>query len=224
MMENVLQVRTSLVSFYVLRDSEGLYLIDCGFIGGWRRLKESLRHRGWDEEPIKGIIVTHGHLDHILNVGSIAERTGAWIAAPRLDEVHYQGNPNYSGLSKITGCLEGVGRSLLNFRSFEPKRLLDEGDFLDVWQGLTVVHLPGHTAGHSGLYCEKLQLLFCADLFASFKRFSHFPPSILNVDSSQMRRSVEKVLGLPLKGVIPNHADQASPEAHLKRLRELSKR
>ena len=70
----------------------------------------------------------------------------------------------------------------------------------------------------------KLQLLFCADLFASFKRFSHFPPSILNVDSSQMRRSVEKVLGLPLKGVIPNHADQASPEAHLKRLRELSKR
>ena len=91
------------MKFYVLRDSKGLYLIDCGFIGGRQLLQRALKKRGWDSCPIIGIIVTHGHLDHILNVGRLAQETGAWIAAPRLDESHYSGCPKYNGLARITG-------------------------------------------------------------------------------------------------------------------------
>ena len=100
-------------------------------------------------------------------------------------------------------------------------RLLDDGDQIDVWHGLTTVFLPGHTNGHCGFYCSSLKLLFCADLFASFGRFSHFPPPILNMDTPRMLLSVSKALDLDLTGILPNHCDSATPEVHLKRLRKL---
>lgn len=88
---DILQVKAPALNFYVLRDASGLYLIDGGFIGGRLLLRAALRRRGWEKEPIRGIIVTHGHLDHILNVAPVAEESGAWIAAPKLDETHFAG-------------------------------------------------------------------------------------------------------------------------------------
>lgn len=222
MHDDWLQVRSVGVRFYVLRDVKGLYLIDGGFIGGRIFLKRALRKRGWEREPILGIIVTHGHLDHILNVGRLAEETGAWVAAPRQDLGHYEGRPSYRGLAQITGWLEAVGRVLLGFRKFTPTRLFEDGDDFDIWHGLKVVHLPGHTEGHSGLYCEKLKLLFSADLFASFGRFSHLPPAVFNRDSPQVKESVKRALELNLTGVFPNHADSSTSEVHLSNLRMLS--
>jgi glyoxylase-like metal-dependent hydrolase (beta-lactamase superfamily II) len=212
------------VNFHVLKDESGLVLLDAGFVGGWRSLREALAKRGWEAEPIRGILLTHGHLDHTLNVARLAEETGAWIAAPRLDDDRYLGKAKSRGWSRVTGVLEGIGRPLLGFRPFTPNRPIDDGDEIDAWGGLRAVHLPGHTEGHTGYYCETRKLLFCGDLFASFGRWSHFPPAILNAVPSQMAESVHKALSLDLTGVIPNHADGAEPEEHLRRLRVLASR
>lgn len=209
------------VNFHILRDRKGLYLIDCGFLGGRRTLDLTLQKRGWSHLPILGILATHGHLDHILNISRIAAKTGSWVAAPRLDSAHYAGHPSYRGLSRITGCLESIGRPLLNYQPFTPSRYLDDGDFIDIWHGLRVIHLPGHTAGHSGYYCEKLKLLFCGDLFASYPRGSHLPPRFLNLDNQQAYYSAQKVLTMDLLGILPNHADSAPPDTHLTRIRQI---
>ncbi|WP_207398403.1 MBL fold metallo-hydrolase [Bremerella alba] len=84
----ILEVRAPALNFFVLRDEKGLYVIDGGFIGGWRLLQNALRREGWQDEPVRGIVVSHGHLDHILNVAHLAKAYGAWIAAPRLDADH----------------------------------------------------------------------------------------------------------------------------------------
>lgn len=220
----ILQVRSLAVSFYVLRDTSGLYLLDAGFVGGRAHLHRELRRRGWEREPIRGIIVTHGHLDHILNVATIARETGAWIAAPRLDAEHYAGHPRYRGWSRVAGCLECIGRLAFSFQPFVPDRLLDDGDFLDVWHGLRAVHLPGHTRGHMGFYCEKLKLLFCADLFASYRRLAHYPPAIFNSEPGQILQSSVRALRLNPAGIFPNHCDRATPEEHLQRLCNLQGR
>lgn len=224
MRDDLLAVRTPWVSFHVLRDENGLILIDAGFIGGRKRLHQALRQRGWNHLPILGILITHGHLDHILNIASLAEETGAWIAAPRLDADHFSGTARYQGLSRITGMAEGIGRPLLGFRPFQPDRWLEDQEEIDAWHGLKAIHLPGHTAGHTGFYCERLKLLFCGDLFASFGRWSHWPPAIFNHDGSRNCPSAVRALELDLEGVIPNHSDSATPEVHLERLRNLIRR
>lgn len=218
MREDLLQIRAPGVNFYVLRDSKGLYLIDCGFIGGRERLHNGLKKRGWNGDRIIGILITHGHLDHILNAGRIAEESQAWIAAPRLDTAYYSGCSSHRGAARVSGLLEAIGRPLLGFRKFTPTRLLDDGNQLDIWHGLTVIHLPGHTDGHSGFYCERLKLLFCGDLFASFGQLSHLPPSIFNSDEAEISKSVAKALELDLSGVLPNHGDRSTPELHLAKL------
>ncbi|MDB9741541.1 MBL fold metallo-hydrolase [Akkermansiaceae bacterium] len=223
-----IQVRSLGVQFYVLRDrtpdKRGLYLIDCGFINGLRgqhSLYKAIQKAGWEKEKILGILVTHGHLDHVLNVAKLAEAKGAWIYAPRLDLAHYKGAANYTGWAKITGLLESLGKPLLGFKPFTPDRLLDDGDEIEIWHGLRTIHLPGHTRGHCGFYCEKLQLLFSADLFASYQNFTHLPSEFFNDNSREIPTSIEKALALDLKGVLPNHGDCASPAVHLKRLKKL---
>ncbi len=218
MPDDLLQIRSLGVNFHVLRDGNGLYLIDAGFLGAGKQLWHQLRRMGWDREKIIGIILTHGHLDHTLHVGSLARQSGAWIAAPRLDAAQYQGQESYRGWARVTGVLEAIGRPVLGFSKFDPELLLDDGDTLDVWHGLRAVSFPGHTAGHMGFYCEKLKLLFSADLFASYKHLAHPPPRIFNSNPAGIWPSIGKALELDLLGVLPNHGDAASPETHLERM------
>ncbi|MCW1885817.1 MBL fold metallo-hydrolase [Luteolibacter flavescens] len=224
MISEILRVRTPLVSFHVLRDDAGLLLLDAGFVGGVGFLRRALVRRGWENEPIRGILLTHGHLDHTLNVARLAREHGAWIAAPRADAERYLGRGSSRGWGRIGGMLEAIGRPVLGFRPFVPDRLIDDGDEIETGCGLRAVSLPGHTEGHTGYYCEALRLLFCGDLFASFGRWSHFPPAILNADPGKMAASVRKALSLDLAGVLPNHADDAEPSEHLRRLRVLADR
>ena len=220
----ILEVCAPALNFFVLRDDKGLYVIDGGFIGGWRLLQNALRKEGWQDEPVRGILVTHGHLDHILNVAHLAKAYGSWIAAPRLDADHYAGRPKYVGKSRVTGWLEAIGRVALVYHKFEPDRWLDDGDLLDISSGIQAVHLPGHTAGHMGFWWEEQRILFTGDLFVSYRSRAQLPLDIFNNDSQQNARSIEKALAIKPRGVLPNHGSVAPPEEHLRRLERLHDR
>jgi len=125
--QNVIHGHGPAFGFYVLRNGESLYLIDGGFVGGPHFLRKALEKRGWDKFPIRGIVVTHGHLDHVLNIAALAKESGAWIAAHRLDAAHYEGRYPCRGASRICGMLEAMGRFLLNYKPFQASHWLDEG-------------------------------------------------------------------------------------------------
>lgn len=221
---DLLQVRTPWVCFYVLRDREGLYLVDTGFIGGRAALEAALADHGWSDRPLLGIVLTHGHLDHILNAAPLARRTGAWIAAPLGDAAHCAGRPRYRGWGRLTGSGEAIGRRLLGFEPFVPSRWVTDGDLLPIWGGLQAIHLPGHTRGHTVYYHASRRLLFSGDLFASYRGWSHCPPGLFNHDGEALRMSLSRALSLGARGVLPHHADRATPEVHRERLRQLAER
>jgi glyoxylase-like metal-dependent hydrolase (beta-lactamase superfamily II) len=213
-----------MLNFYVLRDDDGLFLIDGGFIGGMTLLQRALKKQRWDHLQIQGIIVTHGHLDHVLNLTRLKKETGAWIAAPKADELHYRGQYPYRGVTRVCGLLEAAGRRLLGYRPFPIDRQLSDGDVIDVWDGLRAVHLPGHTVGHMGYYSASRRLVFGGDIFASYARSARWPLPFFNSCPELLEGSRQRLLGLRPCGILPNHGDDASPETHLDRFRKLKRR
>ena len=222
MLSNLLIVRTWIVQFFVLRDEDDLYLIDTGFIGGRKALSRALKQRGWDHLPVRGILLTHGHLDHVRHAPELAKKHGAWIAGPERDLEHYENRARYTGLGRVAGIAEWIGRRLLRQPSFRPDRLLNDGEELPIWGGLRVVALPGHTHGHCGYYSATHRLLFSGDLFATFGFGPQIAPAYLNQDNAEARRSIHRALDLSLYGVLPCHADKAPPERQLEYLKELA--
>lgn len=221
MFPDLLIVRNAIVQFFVLRDGDSLFLIDTGFVGGVGALDQALVAKGWSHLPVRGILHTHGHLDHTLNTAFLARRHTAWIAAPERDAEHYISHAEYEGMGRFAGMSEALGRDLLSYQPFTPDRWLRAGDEIDLWGGLEFLPLPGHTHGHGGFYSARHRLLFSGDLFASFRFHAHLPPPILNQDDATARDSARRALELDLAGVLPCHADQATPAIHLERLRRL---
>jgi len=222
--EDICEVRGLGVLCYVIREQSHLYLIDSGFVGGVGFLRRTLNEAGWSGLELRGILLTHGHLDHTLNLTKLQQVFGAWIAAPREDATHILGTYPYKGFSRLCGLLESIGRPLLRYRPCAPARWFTEGDEFPLLGGLRVIGLPGHTAGHVGFYSPARRLLFCADLFASFRFFPHLPPRFLNTSQSELYRSISKVLAMDLEGLLPNHGNPASPAVHLARFRKLAVR
>ena len=87
---------------------------------------------------IEKILVTHGHIDHCGEAGTLAKELGVRIEGPHEADRFW--------ISR----LEDDGRSYgVNGKVFEPDRWLDNGDTVTVGNlTLDVYHCPGHTPGH----------------------------------------------------------------------------
>jgi hydroxyacylglutathione hydrolase len=88
-----------------------------------------------DGAGVSGILLTHGHFDHMGGLAELARATGAPVLVHAADSERLAsgGDAHVFGLP-----MDGVA----------PTRLLEEGDV--VWAGeirLLVVHTPGHTPG-----------------------------------------------------------------------------
>lgn len=219
---DVAAVRSPFVTFWILKRNEALFLIDCGFLGAEREMLRVRRERGWSHLPVRGIILTHGHLDHHLRAAEIARAHDAWIAAPRADAPHCAGRPVYRGPARVCGLLERAGRKLLSWRAYTVDHWITDGEILPEC-GLRAVHLPGHTAGHTGYYDSCGRRLFSGDLFASPARGAQLPPAIFNSEPEKTPASIQRALELPLAGMCPCHGDRSAPEVHLKRLQRWAK-
>jgi glyoxylase-like metal-dependent hydrolase (beta-lactamase superfamily II) len=87
---------------------------------------------------IEKILITHGHIDHCGEAGTLAKELGVPIEGPHEADRFW--------ISR----LEDDGRSYgVNGKIFEPDRWLGNGDTVTVGNlTLDVYHCPGHTPGH----------------------------------------------------------------------------
>lgn len=220
MLENVIQIRCPMVCCYAVRVNECVYLIDTGFVGGVKAIERALDQEGWRGLPVKGILLTHGHLDHTLNAASLAERHQAWVVAPAADRLLLNGDFRVTGLGWVGGAMQQLGAVFFHYRKVEDITWYEE-DALEVFpDGLSTVKLPGHTAGHSGFLFGRH--LFCGDVFASFGAATHLSPRIFNEDTELAKKSLLEVAKMDIDGVFPHHCDRAPPEIHLERLRGIA--
>ena len=207
-MRKVIQLRGFLVQHYLIVDGDEIHVIDGGFIGGISRIQRALNEMGKTFANVSSIIISHGHLDHLLNVAQLQELTHSNVYAPQADRDHIEGRHRYRSLAKVCGWLEAVGRWLLPYQAPQIDHWFKEGDDL---MGLKVVSLPGHTSGHSGFLLEEEKLLLANDLFAHLFSRPSIPPWIFNNNHERAKESIRKAADLELKGIYLNHARKMTP-------------
>ena len=121
--------------------------VPIGSIPAFRRMlgEEQLR-------PV-GIVLTHGHFDHVGDVADLARE----LAVPvhiHVEDRHMLENPMAS--------FPGLG---LEIGGMHTDHLLAHGDVLECGRlRLRVIHAPGHTRGHVVLYEMREGVLFSGDV------------------------------------------------------------
>ena len=145
MLQSIFQISGVYVNFHLIAWNNDLVLIDGGFLGDFEKLEKQLEQINKSFSDISLIIMTHGHLDHTLNIARIKQLSGAQVAGHSKEKKHIAGNYPYTGISRICGMLEACGRFLFAYRPFEldfefaDNQLLDHQEHQD--DAIAMLHL-----------------------------------------------------------------------------------
>ena len=150
--------------------------------GDLPRLKAAAAQNG---VTIEKILITHGHIDHCGEAGTLATELGVPIEGPHEADRFW------------IDRLEDDGRSYgVNGRIFEPDRWLENGEQVTVGNLiLDVYHCPGHTPGHVVFHHAPSNVAMVGDvLFQGSIGRTDFPYG----DHAQFIREIKaKLLTLP---------------------------
>src|SRR6201996_4529666 len=141
--------RLSFVNCYLVREADGLSLIDTGLPGSADDILAAAQQIG---APIRRIVLTHAHMDHVGSVDKLVEKLGSGSvelvsnarSLPLLQEP-----PNISLRAN-----ESQGKIKGSFKAIEaqPTLLLAEGDLIG---SLRAIDTPGHIPGHLSFLDER---------------------------------------------------------------------
>ena len=145
--------RLGLVNCYLVREAEGWTLVDTGLAGTAEDILGAAAQAG---APIRHILLTHGHIDHVGSVDELVTRLGAVEVAIsardarllRKDVSLDPGEPQ----TKIKGGVPGTRTA--------PTRLVADGER---YGSLRCLATPGHTPGHFCFLDERDGTLLAGD-------------------------------------------------------------
>ncbi|HEX6046099.1 MAG TPA: subclass B3 metallo-beta-lactamase [Pyrinomonadaceae bacterium] len=135
---NVYYVGATEVSSFLIVTSQGLILIDSGFLETVPLIKQNVAQLGFRFEDIKILLNSHAHADHAGGLARLKQMTGAKLMVSEAD----------------AALLARGGKNDPNFGDrflFEPvkaDRILRDGDTVQLGDVTMTARLtPGHTAG-----------------------------------------------------------------------------
>lgn len=168
------------INLYLIEDPDGWTLIDTGMnLPDTIKLWESIFEKYFSEKPIKQIIVTHMHPDHVGLAGWLSEY---WHCPLLMSQVEYFAVRSYlskearrwraeqyfrecgldeefiGGIHKQMGFRDIVSTMPGSYQQLRDNQLLEIGG--DSWQ---VIIGGGHSLAHVSLYCAKRKLLLAGD-------------------------------------------------------------
>ena len=212
-------------AFLIAGDS--LVLVDTGVPGRWPHLVDAIRESGRDPAEIRQVGITHHHIDHIGSLAAVVEQTGAEVyahsrAAPILDgTLAPPAKAGRSWSSRMRISLSGR----IGWTQAAPAKVDHEvGDGAEMaGTGLTVIHTPGHTAGHLAFLHSASGVLFVGDAAANVLGRLSGPIGNHDEDSSAMVASVVKLAQVEFDTACFGHGRSIAKGAR-RRLADLAER
>jgi glyoxylase-like metal-dependent hydrolase (beta-lactamase superfamily II) len=183
---------------YVIEGQDGLTLIDTSLPNVRGKIEQQLQTIGHSLSEIKRILITHAHPDHIGSLTDLQKATDAQIYIHHRDAGVLRGElpPPRPSAEKLQGIARLLAPIMPAGSIKEPARVdceLKDGDVLnEVWPGLCVIDLPGHSAGQVGFWLPDQRLLFCGDMLMRMMGKLRLPIAVVTPDMAEAKRSIKK--------------------------------
>jgi len=142
------------VNTYLLETPEGCVLIDTGLPGDAEKIMAGIHQAGRDASPIRHIILTHAHPDHIGSFAALKKRTGAEAYMHSADAPIASSGKGFRPMKAAPGFRRGIlfklfVRPVNSVEGAPIEHTVEDGQTL--LPGLTAIHVPGHCAGQIAL-------------------------------------------------------------------------
>ncbi|RXZ83080.1 MBL fold metallo-hydrolase [Paenibacillaceae bacterium] len=193
------------------KDDNNWVLVDAGMPSSADEIIIAAEKRFGPNSRPNGIILTHGHFDH---VGAIIELINFWkvpVYAHELEMPYLTGKQSYSPPDPSVN-----GGLLAKLSMFYPNSPIDLGNNIEqlpsngaipILPGWRWIHTPGHTAGHISLFRDSDRVLIAGDAFVTVKQESIYkvfvqekeisgPPRYFTTDWDSAKQSVINLHGL----------------------------
>lgn len=144
------------ISAWIVKVDDGVYIVDTGMAFMGKRILKEAEKLG----KLKGVLLTHGHSDHVGGLKKIVELRKVPVYAHKNDIKHMEGKEPFPGRKKA--------EFLVQPGLVQPLEELNDGTLKKI-EDLTPIHTPGHSPGHVVYYHEKDRVLIGGDLFMSKK-------------------------------------------------------
>lgn len=212
------------VASFLVHAPEGPLLVECGPSTTRDRLLEDLARHGIGPKDLKGILLTHIHLDH-------AGSAGYWASHGVPIYVHDQGAPHLVDPTKLVASATRIYQDRMQTLWGEippvPGEMVRalQGDQTLQIAGLEVSTLetPGHARHHHAFAIG--DVIFTGDVAAVSlpveNPFLSIPAPPPEFDLEMWLASIEKLLAHPAKALYLTHFGRVeNPKAHFEQLRE----
>jgi len=143
------------VNCYLVREDDGLTLIDAGVPGSDNAILAAARA---ESKSIRRIVLTHAHADHLGSLDALHRLLPEAEVLISTRDARFLGGDMSLDAGEPQDKLRGGYRQVAT----RPTRTLDDGDRVG---SLQVVASPGHTPGHIALFDPRDGTLIAGDAF-----------------------------------------------------------
>ncbi|PWK14974.1 MBL fold metallo-hydrolase [Tumebacillus permanentifrigoris] len=166
------------ITVWVVVEADGVTLVDAGVPWMAKGILKFLEQV--NAGPLKRILLTHGHFDHVGAVKAILQRYPVPVYAHGVEIPYLEGAVAYPRRKKAEQTLAaGIAQPLAE----------DAEGALEALESLQPYFTPGHSPGHVVFYHPQDEVLLTGDLFTSKRGKLNRPMPMFSSDMGEALRS-----------------------------------
>lgn len=214
---NLYHLELGIANAYLLRGKDTLSLLDTGGHGSFLTIEKNLAEQGYKITDLTHILLTHGHWDHTGDLALRQKESNATVVAHEIEAPLIRAGKDVRPEPLSVPFLHRCFGKLFDG---QPKpgpvhREVEDGEILDdVYPGLQVVHLPGHSPGQVGYFCEQENWLVGGDVMMHVLPQLTLPLALFTLEPEVAKQSVLKVARLNPRTLALGHGAPLVNKAH----------
>ncbi|MFC6171825.1 MBL fold metallo-hydrolase [Loigolactobacillus jiayinensis] len=203
--DDLYQLQLDFVHAFLIHDPiDGWILIDTGYPvkrGHPNIVIRALQKMNLTTSAIKQILVTHGHPDHVGNIGEVEAQSHAPIWMSQQDAAILEA---FIPVRPIYTPAGDPGKQIPFFSPAPVTHRLVDGEQIPLAGGITAIATPGHSAGQlSFLWHRHHNILFAADTITNVDHHVMIAPS--NENYTTARASLKKLANYSFDQLLVSH-------------------